>query len=128
MNIVFFRIITLLTAVLVAGEGLALLVGMYLLSPRPNPWITAPHTLLLALDILCGAGLILLALAPAGGLRDGLLLIAALVSLAAHAYREWEYFTSPAAARFLTNVPLFVLNNIKLVGLMLIAVMCVSLF
>ena len=121
MNAGALKTLALITGALVAGEALALLVGMYLLSPRPNPWISAPHTLMIALDIFCGAGLIALTLAHTGSLRGGLLLAAVLVSLAAHAYREWEYFAAPAATRFLSNAPLFVLNNVKLIGLMLIA-------
>ena len=121
MNIGLFKTVTIITGVLVAGEALALLAGMYFLSPRPNAWISALHTGMIILDILCGAGLIILILLKASSLRNGLLLTTGLVSFAAHIYREWEYLASPTANRFLTNTPLFVVNNVKLIGLILIA-------
>jgi hypothetical protein len=45
-----------------------------------------------------------------------------------HAYREWEYFASNEANRFLANVPLFVLNNVKLIGLISIVGMLMIAF
>ena len=118
----FFRGITIITGVLIAWEALALLVGMYLLSPRPNPWITGLHTFLIALDILCGAGLIYLCLNGATSTRDGLIFIIVLISAAAHIFRDWQYFTGGGGIIFLTNAPLFIFNNVKLIGLIVIGV------
>lgn len=51
-----------------------------------------------------------------------------LVSLAllTHAYREWEYLAR-AANPFCANRPLFVVNNLKLIGLLVAAVLGTSL-
>ena len=117
-----FKAITTITGALIAGEALALLVGMFLFSPRPNPWITGLHTLLIALDVLCGAGLIYLCLNGATGGHDGLIFIIVLISAAAHIFRDWQYFTGGGGIIFLTNAPLFIFNNVKLIGLIVIGV------
>jgi hypothetical protein len=50
------RVLMLLTGGVIAGEALALLVGMALLSPRLNAWLTARNLLWLGLDLVCGGG------------------------------------------------------------------------
>jgi hypothetical protein len=120
LNEGWIKMVTLTTGALIGGEAFALLVGMYILSPRPNVWITTTNTLWIALDIICGAGLLWLALINVSGYRDGMLFSAAFISLGAHAFREWDYFASQTETRFLTNMPLFVVNNVKLMGLFLI--------
>jgi hypothetical protein len=122
----FFRGITIITGVLIAGEALALLVGMYLLSPRPNPWIMGLHTFFIALDILCGAGLIYLCFNGATSTRDGLIFIIVLISAAAHVFRDWQYFNTGREIIFLTNTPLFIFNNVKLIGLIVIGVITIG--
>ena len=118
----FFRGITIITGALIAGEALALLVGMYLLSSRPNPWITGLHTFFIALDILSGLVLIYLCFSGAAGTRDRLIFIIVLISAAAHIFRDWQYFTGGKEIIFLTNTPLFIFNNVKLIGLIVIGV------
>ena len=53
----FLKIVAIITGVLVAGEALALLVGMVVLSPHPNPWISPRNIFWFGLDIVCGASL-----------------------------------------------------------------------
>ncbi len=53
----FLKIVAIVTGVLVAGEALALLVGMVVLSPHPNPWISPRNIFWFGLDIVCGASL-----------------------------------------------------------------------
>jgi hypothetical protein len=116
------RILPILTGALLTGEAIALLVGMRWLSPGGNPWISVKNDLFLGLDIAAGTGMIYLAVAlealPGSGLFRGLVL----VSLLAHGYRDWEYLVS-AGNRFCTNGPLFVVNNVKLAGLLAIAIL-----
>ena len=115
------KVVGFITGSVIAGEALALLVGMFLLSPRPNSWITWRNILFLGLDIVCGVGMIVLMLIR----RDffGYIFLSALVLIAfsSHVYREWEYFASSTIHRFLINLPLFVLNNVKLVGIIAMA-------
>lgn len=110
-----FRIVGGVTGALVAGEALALLVGMYVLSPRPNAWLTGLNAFWIGFDLVCGVGLVRLALVGGGGWAGALML--ALVVLGAHVYRDWEYFAPAVSERFLANLPLFVMNNVKLLGL-----------
>lgn len=113
----FLTAVTILTAALVAGEALALLVGMVFLSQRPNFWINKWNIFLMVSDVLCGLSLIGLVLMAAGGLRDGLIFTITLLSLAAHAFRQWQYYARIDAARFLVNKPLLVVNALKMAGL-----------
>jgi hypothetical protein len=71
MNDLPFKITTLLTGIVVAGEALALLVGLALLT---------------------------------------------------HGYRDWEY-VARASNPFCANAPLFVVNNLKLAGLLAAAIL-----
>jgi hypothetical protein len=42
-------------------------------------------------------------------------------ALLAHGYREWEYLAK-ARNPFLMDMPLFLVNNLKLLGLLILAV------
>jgi hypothetical protein len=117
-----FKITTLLTGAVVAGEALALLVGMHLLSESDNAWLSAKNDFFLALDILAGLGLLYLALAHRGPAWPYALYSLAGLALLTHGYREWEYLAR-AANPFCANLPLFVVNNLKLAGLLAVAIL-----
>ena len=121
LGIALFKVVTLLTGSAIAGEAIALLVGMVMLSPQPNSWITWRNILLLILDIICGIGMIGLMLLWRGNFRNILLSGLVVIAFSSHAYRDWEYFLSKTDDRFLINNPLFVLNNVKLIGVVVIA-------
>ena len=57
LNKGFLEIVAIITGILVAGEAMALLVGMVVLSPHPNPWISPRNIFWFGLDIVCGASL-----------------------------------------------------------------------
>jgi hypothetical protein len=105
----------------VAGEALALAVGMPVLSPGGNPWISLKNDLFLALDVLTGLGLVVVAATNKRVIPSGILYALILISVLAHGYREWEYLAGASNA-FCANAPLFVVNNLKLIGLLSIAV------
>jgi hypothetical protein len=117
MSALPFRIITLFTGAVAAGEALALLVGMRILSGDDNPWISSKNDLFIVLDIMTGLGLVYVALAPPGAAWPYLFFLVAGLALLTHAYREWEYL-APAAHPFCANPPLFFVNNLKLAGLL----------
>lgn len=122
MNDLPFKITALLTGMVVTGEALALLVGMHFLSEGNNPWISFKNDLFLVLDIVAGLGLVYLALAHRGlGWPYALYSLVGL-ALLTHGYREWEYLAS-AGNPFCANGPLFVVNNLKLVGLLAVTVL-----
>jgi hypothetical protein len=120
MNDLPFKITTLLTSTVVAGEALALLVGMHLLSEGDNSWISVKNDLFLALDIVAGLGLVYLALAHRGTAWPYALCFLVSLALLTHGYREWEYLAR-ASNPFCANAPLFVVNNLKLAGLLAVA-------
>jgi hypothetical protein len=120
-------IVSIVTGITISGEALALLVGMTLLSPQPNPWVIPINLFWLGLDILCGAGILILAFLPGGGLAGQPVLMGiTLVSLGAHLYRDWEFFTNHTSSRFLVNTPLFAVNNLRLLGLFIILVLLIN--
>ena len=54
----WLRPLTLVTGILIAGEALALLVGMHLLSGSGNTWVSAKNDRLIGLDIIACAFLL----------------------------------------------------------------------
>jgi hypothetical protein len=124
MNFMPFRMASLLTGLTMAGEALALLVGMHVLSASDNPWTSVKNDLFLAFDILAGLELLYLVLAR----RTAPTTLCFLVGLAllTHGYRVWEYLAR-VSNPFCANAPLFAVNNLKLAGLLLIAIFGVRL-
>jgi hypothetical protein len=126
VTVTLFRIGLFLTGLLIAGEAFALLVGMYFLSERGNPWISFKNGFLLVMDLITGAGLIYLAstdeiISSPKSIGIALILILAIL---AHGYREWEYLAG-TTNKFCANIPLFVLNNVKLISLSVISIAAV---
>ena len=115
-NFDVLRVSELVAGLAVAGEAVALTVGMHFLSPRPNTWISAKNDLLLAIDVGVGVGLVGLALADAVGTQSGILGVCLAVGITAHFYRAWQWLAD-ASGRFCINRPLVAVNAIKLAGL-----------
>lgn len=117
----FTRWFTLITGGVVAGEAMALLVGMHLLSGSANPWFSFKNDGLLFLDLVTGLGLAVLAILDIQ--EDWMPVVMVelvLIGLITHAFREWEYLRG-VANPFLANTALFIFNNIKLLGLIALA-------
>lgn len=117
---------TIITGTIIAGEATALLLGMHLFSGGDNPWISSKNDLLLILDFITGVGMIYLAVTDPGFYDSPTFLILTNVALLTHGYREWEYLTGNNNA-FCANLPLFIVNNLKLAGLVGISAQCISL-
>jgi hypothetical protein len=117
-----FNTTTLLTGAVIAGEALALLVGMHVLSHGDDAWVSVKNDLFLALDIVTGLGLVYLALAPGGAAWPYAFSVLAGLALLTHGYREWEYLAR-ASNPFCANGPLFAVNNLKLAGLLASAIL-----
>jgi len=119
---------------IIAGESIALLVGMHLLSNGNNPWISAKNVFFAITDIITGSIFLCLAvtntvfyvndmnLESTSYYQTGPIIsfIIALFSLITHSYREFEFFGQDEG-KFLTNSALFAMNNVKL-GLLLTGV------
>jgi hypothetical protein len=115
--------VSISTALVVIGEALALILGMYLLSRGENPWRTRTNNALIATDIIVGGVFLWSILA---GWIEGLPFYLSLgLLIITHAYRIWENRTRKPNP-FCANRPLIIVNNLKLTGLML-ALLLVSL-
>jgi hypothetical protein len=103
---------TIIAGIMIAGEATALYIGM-----QSDPtWLCTKNNILLITDLITGSGLIYLAVT-----RDNLadsrgFYFLSTIALVAHGYREWEYIHG-ADQQFCFNIPLFIVNNIKIIGL-----------
>lgn len=122
MTIPPFNMVTLVTGLFIAGEALALLAGKHFSSEGDDSWISVKNNVFLALDILAGLGLVYLALAHQGGTWTYAFYFLVGLALLTHGYREWEYLAGTDNA-FCANTPLFVVNNLKLVGLVAVLIL-----
>ncbi len=96
-----------------AGEALALLIGMNLTGQ--SEWATIKNNGLALVDLVTGVALVYLLFTQ--GDLDGFVMFYVLLSviLISHGYREWEYVVN-LPKKFCENAPLFVMNSVKLVG------------
>jgi hypothetical protein len=119
IELAWVKTLTLLTGIVIAGEALALVLGMHVLSPTNNPWMSLKNDLLLGLDIVVGVGLVIAA--NHGSPRASTVLyVLVATALVTHGYREGEVLARVGNA-FCANAPLFAMNTLKLVGLLFIA-------
>jgi hypothetical protein len=102
---------TILLGLLLVGEAVALFVGTRVLSKGGNPWNSHKNSLLLSLDILCGTLLLLSLILRFPEIIFWIIFILVEVS---HAFREYEYL-SLQKQPFCSNLPLFMVNNVKIV-------------
>jgi hypothetical protein len=121
IGLTWVKVLAILTGIVIAGEALALVVGMHLLSPGDNPWISPKNDLFLGLDIVTGVGLVVVAAMNRGSEASGVFYVLVASALVTHGYREGEVLAHARNA-FCANVPLFAVNSLKLVGLLVIAV------
>ena len=102
---------TILLGSLLVGEAAVLFIGMHVLSKGKNPWMSNKNSLLLFLDILCGTMLFLSLILRFPEIIFWIVFILVVFS---HAFREYEYLSSKKQA-FCSNLPLFMINNVKIV-------------
>jgi hypothetical protein len=102
---------TILLGILLVGEAAALFIGMRVLSRNSNPWNSHKNSLLLFLDFLCGTILLVSLILRLPEVIFWIIFILVEVS---HAFREYE-FLSLREQPFCSNLPLFIVNNVKIV-------------
>ena len=115
------QVVTILVALIIAGEATALAVGMHLIKKSESPWISLKNDLLLAFDIVVGLVLIMIAVQGRDQIQSIWFTLFVTMGLLTHIYRIWEYLASKAGP-FCDNRPLFIVNNIKFIGLLLMMV------
>ncbi len=118
MNLVL-AITSGLTGAVIAIESIILFIGVRLTAKTGEPWLCVKNNLLVLLDVVAGVALIYFAFVfqrvslPFTTIFYALII----VSICTHGYREWEYLAG-VENRFFFNLPLFVFNNIRLLGLL----------
>jgi hypothetical protein len=106
------QVISLLMGILVVGEAILLLIGMYGINKKQNEWKTRFNTNTLLIDIAFGTIIFFNAIE-----NMPYKAVAIVVLIITHLYREIEYFYKEKKNRFIFNYPLFIVNTIKLIGL-----------
>ena len=102
---------TILLGILLVGESAVLFIGMRILGKNRSPWIAYKNSLLLILDIFSGT---MLLLSIPFRLPEIVFWIIFMVVVLSHAFREYEYLSLQKEA-FCSNLPLFMVNNVKIV-------------
>jgi len=115
-----FKIATLLTALVMVSEALALTAGLHVFGLPRRPWGSAKNYLLVMLDIVSGLGLGWIAWRSGDAGAGPWFWLLWAIALGTHSFREWEYLRRAPNA-FLFHAPLFVVNNLKLLGLVVAA-------
>lgn len=110
-----YKTTAFLTGAIMAGEAVALYSGTHLIGNSNHPWINRKNDLFLGLDVLCGAGIIAMAFIPEQEMPQALRYSLVGAAVLSHGYRDWEYAVNQPNA-FCFNLPLFVVNNVKLIG------------
>lgn len=114
------QIISLLMGILVVGEAILLLIGMYVINKKQNEWKTRFNTNTLLIDIAFGMIILFNAIENMPYKE-----VAIVVLIITHLYREIEYFYKEKKNRFIFNFPLFIVNTIKLIGLIALILLVV---
>jgi hypothetical protein len=115
------RLIAGLTGAVVAGESLALLVGMHVFA-KAEAWIDTKNIALALFDVAVGVGLVILALGRGAPSFSFFVRGALLVAAMTHVYRVWEYLVG-SEGRFFFNLPLLAFCVLRLLGLVAILVL-----
>jgi hypothetical protein len=105
----------------VAGEATALAVGLHIVKKSKSPWVSLKNDLLLALDVVVGLGLIFWAISDTDFQTPEWFSLFVIIGLLTHIFRVWEYLAGRKNP-FCGNRSLFIINNLKFVGLLIILV------
>jgi hypothetical protein len=101
----------ILLGLLLIGEALALWAGMHWLSNGENGWTSFKNDFFLFVDILSGS---LLLLGWALNLSEIIFWVVFFIVVASHSFREYEYLTLQKKP-FCSSLPLFIVNNLKII-------------
>ncbi len=102
---------TILLGILLVGEAAALFVGTRILGKSSEPWTSFKKFLFLFLDIFCGT---MLLVSETLKFPEIIFWIIFMVVVLSHAFREYEYLAFQKQP-FCSNLPLFMVNNVKIV-------------
>ena len=115
------QIVTILVALVIAGEAAALAIGMHIVKKSQSPWISLKNDLMLAFDAVVGLVLILITFNREPLISPIWAPLFVTIGLLTHIYRIWEYLAGRENA-FCANRSLFIFNNLKILGLLVILI------
>ena len=115
------QVVTILVSLIVAGEAAALAIGMHIFKKSQSPWVSLKNDLLLAFDVVVGLVLIILATNAENFPQPFWFPLFVVIGLITHLYRIWEYLAGRQSS-FCGSRSLFIVNNFKFIGLLLILV------
>ncbi|MBN2011430.1 hypothetical protein JW960_19010 [candidate division KSB1 bacterium] len=110
------KVTTICTMLLVCGEALALFIGVGLIK-RNRQWLGFLNGFWLVTDAF--GGIVIIYVIVTTLTYSWLFWTALIFLLLSHVYREYEYFTDNSQ-KFCANLPLFIMNNVKLTGIFMI--------
>lgn len=113
------KLATLITGLVMLGEAKVMFTGLRLAQLAKSPWFTVINRFMLGSDILFGFVLLVFVFLAESDIASFLFWVAVCFSFLTHGYREWEYLAQ-RENRFCANIPQFIVNNFKLIGLLLI--------
>ena len=105
-------ILSLVLGILIVGEAILLFIDIYLLSKKHNEWKTTFNNNTLLMDIAFGTLII-----GNSFEKISIIIVGIVVLIITHLYREIEYIKKDKKDKFIFNLPLFIINSIKLIGL-----------
>jgi hypothetical protein len=114
------KVAAFITGLVMTGEALALAIGMHVLSAEGSPWVSLKNDLFLAVDLIAGLVLVVAAVGGRRSQTSGWVYALWFISVVTHGYRVWEYLVRADSA-FCANGPLFAVNSVKLIGLLVVA-------
>ena len=109
----FAELYSLILGLIIVIEAIFVLIGMYATKEKTNEWKTRFNTNTLLLDIAFGVIIIFNSME-----KMNFIALAVIILGITHLYREIEYFNKSKKSKLLKNYPLFVMNSIKLLGLL----------
>jgi NhaP-type Na+/H+ or K+/H+ antiporter len=115
--------ITVIICGILFGEAIALMAGTLIIKKNTSKWLNRKNALLLSLDIVTATAIIL-SLPALHYVPDSVFYLFLIIGAGTHIYRSWEYY-SKIKKKFCDNTSLFIVNNIKLAGLLVILVVSV---
>ncbi len=116
--------VTVIICGILFGEAIALLAGAIIIKKNTSKWLTRKNVLLLSLDIVTAIAIIF-SLPALHYVPESVFYLFLLIGAGTHIFRSWEYYTK-TNKKFCDNTSLFIVNNVKLAGL--IGILVISVF
>lgn len=105
------------TGGLLIAESVALIIGLFIFNKGKSPWLSKQNITFLFLDMLVGASMILIPITNIEFTDPEIASFVLGFTMTLHLFRSIHYFW-PSKKPFCANIWLFLVNNIKLAGIL----------